>query len=141
MNRKSLGIYIHIPFCVQKCLYCDFVSEPASIEIKRNYVNCLLEEIEVCTYGNKSGRKYIVDTIFIGGKAFRGVELRQKLGLYSTAFSVVPAGDMVHIYTRGFGHRVGMSQYGAEAMAVSGSDYTQILNHYYPGTELVGYLD
>lgn len=67
MNRKSLGIYIHIPFCVQKCLYCDFVSGPASDEIKRNYVNYLLKEIEACIYGNKSGSEYIVDTIFIGG--------------------------------------------------------------------------
>lgn len=67
MNRKSLGIYIHIPFCVQKCLYCDFVSGPASSEIKSNYVNCLLKEIEACTLGNKTGNKYIVDTIFIGG--------------------------------------------------------------------------
>lgn len=82
-----------------------------------------------------------VDTISIGGKVFRGVELRQKLGLYSTAFSIVPAGNTVHIYTKGFGHRVGMSQYGAEAMAVSGSDYTRILTHYYPGTELGSYLD
>ncbi len=82
-----------------------------------------------------------VDTIVIAGQVFRGVELRQKLGLYSTAFSIVPAGNIVHIYTKGFGHRVGMSQYGAEAMAVSGSNYTQILAHYYPGTELVSYLD
>ena len=67
MHRKSLGIYIHIPFCVQKCLYCDFVSGPASDEIKRNYVNYLLKEIEACIYGNKSGSEYIVDTIFIGG--------------------------------------------------------------------------
>ena len=67
MNRKLLGIYIHIPFCVQKCLYCDFVSGPASGEIKKNYVNCLLKEIEACIYGNKSGSEYIVDTIFIGG--------------------------------------------------------------------------
>lgn len=82
-----------------------------------------------------------VDTIAIAGQVFRGVELRQKLGLYSTAFSIVPAGNTVHIYTKGFGHRVGMSQYGAEAMAVSGRDYMQILAHYYPGTELDSYLD
>lgn len=67
MNRKSLGIYIHIPFCVQKCLYCDFVSGPASSEIKRNYVNYMLKEIELCNYGNKPGSEYVVDTIFIGG--------------------------------------------------------------------------
>ncbi len=82
-----------------------------------------------------------VETIVIAGKVFHGTDLRQKLGLYSTAFSVVPAGDTVHIYTKGFGHRVGMSQYGAEAMAVSGSDYTAILAHYYPGTALDSYFD
>ncbi len=65
MNRKSLGIYIHIPFCVQKCLYCDFVSGHASFEVKKDYVNCLLKEIEM--RAKKLSGEYIVDTIFIGG--------------------------------------------------------------------------
>lgn len=82
-----------------------------------------------------------VNTFVIAGRLFQGIELRQKLNLYSTAFSIAVTGDTVHIYTKGFGHRVGMSQYGAEAMAVSGSDYTQILAHYYLGTELGSYLD
>ena len=63
MQRKPLSVYVHIPFCVQKCLYCDFVSEPASLETKRNYVNQLLKEIAFYNFDNK----YIVDTIFIGG--------------------------------------------------------------------------
>ena len=82
-----------------------------------------------------------VDTMVIAGKVFGGVELRQKLKLYSTAFSIVPTENTIHIYTKGFGHRVGMSQYGADAMAVSGKDYRQILAHYYPGTEMSSYLD
>lgn len=61
MNRKTLGIYIHIPFCVQKCLYCDFVSGPASLHMKQDYVNCLLREIDMKT------EQYPVDTVFIGG--------------------------------------------------------------------------
>ncbi len=81
-----------------------------------------------------------VDTMVIDGKTFRGTEMRQKLGLRSTAFTVQIVGDSVQITTRGFGHRVGMSQYGAEAMAVQGSSYREILKHYYPGTELVDYL-
>ncbi len=64
MNRKTIGIYIHIPFCVQKCLYCDFVSGPASIKIKNDYVNLLLKEIEMAADKTKS---FVVDTIFIGG--------------------------------------------------------------------------
>lgn len=80
-----------------------------------------------------------VDTMLIGGTAFKGTELRQKLGLRSTAFSVTVIADTVYIYTRGFGHRVGMSQYGAEAMAVTGNGYRDILAHYYPRTSLIGY--
>ena len=77
-----------------------------------------------------------VDTMIIGDVTFKGTELRQKLGIRSTAFTVSPMGDTIYITTKGFGHRVGMSQYGAEAMAVGGSNFQAILAHYYPGTEL-----
>ena len=80
-----------------------------------------------------------VDTMVIGGKLFSGTEIRQKLGLRSTVFSMYATADKIYISTRGFGHRVGMSQYGAEAMAVRGSDYQEILSHYYPGTQLTVY--
>ncbi len=80
-----------------------------------------------------------VDTMRIGGRAFKGTELRQKLALPSTSFSVAIVEDTVRIVTKGFGHRVGMSQYGAEAMAVDGSSYVDILGHYYPGTSLTDY--
>lgn len=82
-----------------------------------------------------------VDTIEICGKTYRGTELRQILGLRSTAFTVTALGDTVTVTTKGYGHRVGMSQYGAEAMAVNGSDYTQILAHYYKGVKLVDCCD
>jgi len=61
MNHKSFGIYIHIPFCVRKCLYCDFVSGPSTTEVQMNYVNQLKKEI--CVAANDD----IVDTVFIGG--------------------------------------------------------------------------
>lgn len=77
-----------------------------------------------------------VDKMEIGGAAFSGLELRSLLGLRSTVFSVSVEGDTVSFTTHGNGHRVGMSQYGAKAMAESGSDYREILAHYYPGTEL-----
>lgn len=76
-----------------------------------------------------------VDTMVIGGKTYKGTELRQKLGLRSTAFTV-SAGESITITTRGYGHRVGMSQYGADAMALSGKGYEEILTHYYQGTVL-----
>ena len=46
MNKKELGIYIHIPFCKRKCYYCDFISYPNKIELAEKYINCLKYEIE-----------------------------------------------------------------------------------------------
>ena len=80
-----------------------------------------------------------IDTVTIGGKNFTGVQLRQLLGLKSTAIRMSVVGDQVIITTKGYGHRVGMSQYGADAMAVAGRDFTEILSHYYPGTVLDTY--
>lgn len=81
-----------------------------------------------------------VQTISVAGVLFKGTELRQKLGLRSTAFTVTVVGDAIYISTKGFGHRVGMSQYGADAMAAQGSTYDEILAHYYPGTVLTDSL-
>jgi stage II sporulation protein D len=80
-----------------------------------------------------------VSTITIGKRNYKGTEIRQLLSLRSTAFSIAIVGDTVSVTTRGHGHRVGMSQYGAEAMAIQGSDYKQILQHYYKGTVLQRY--
>ncbi len=77
-----------------------------------------------------------VKTIVIGGKSYTGTEVRSLLGLRSTAFAITVLGSTVTVTTKGYGHRVGMSQYGADAMAVGGSSYEQILAHYYPGTTL-----
>ena len=77
-----------------------------------------------------------VDTMEIGGISYTGTQLRKLLGLRSTAFTVSVGEVGITITTRGYGHRVGMSQYGADAMAVAGSTWQEILAHYYPGTEL-----
>ncbi len=77
-----------------------------------------------------------VATVTIGGETYTGTHLRSLLGLRSTAFTVSTTEEEIAITTRGYGHRVGMSQYGADAMAVTGSTYREILAHYYPGTTL-----
>lgn len=82
-----------------------------------------------------------VASIVIGGTRFRGTELRAALGLRSTAFTVKAENGGITFTTRGYGHRVGMSQYGAQAMALSGSTYRQILAHYYKGTVLAQWID
>ena len=77
-----------------------------------------------------------VNTMRIGDRDYKGTELRSLLGLRSTAFTVTADSGGVTVTTRGFGHRVGMSQYGADAMAASGSSYEEILSYYYAGTTL-----
>ena len=77
-----------------------------------------------------------INTLVIGGKTFGGTELRSLLGLRSTAFSIEPGEEGITITTKGFGHRVGMSQYGADAMAMTGSTWQEILSYYYTGATL-----
>lgn len=77
-----------------------------------------------------------IASMLICGQSYTGTKLRQMLGLSSTAMTISATGETITIMTRGYGHRVGMSQYGADAMAVVGSTYAEILAHYYPGTTL-----
>ena len=63
-------------------------------------------------------------------------EIGAAVGLNSTAFSVTAKSDGILITTWGHGHRVGMSQYGADAMAIAGNSYEQILLYYYQGTRI-----
>lgn len=77
-----------------------------------------------------------VDDITVCGNAFTGVQIRKLLSLRSTNFTVTATENEVTFHTKGYGHRVGMSQYGADAMALNGSTYAEILAHYYIGTTL-----
>lgn len=77
-----------------------------------------------------------VYTMDIGGETFYGTRLRSLFGLNSTKFTVAVTEEGIEFSVRGFGHGVGMSQYGANAMAQDGSDYKEILSHYYTGVNL-----
>lgn len=75
-----------------------------------------------------------VATVEIGGVCFTGTALRSLLGLRSTDLDLSVEADGIHITTWGYGHRVGLSQYGAEAMAQSGAAFEEILLYYYQNT-------
>ena len=77
-----------------------------------------------------------VGTMVIGGRMFEGTELRTLLHLHSAKFSVEADAEEIRFTVSGYGHRVGMSQYGAEAMARDGSTFEEILLHYYTGVTL-----
>lgn len=63
-KKTKLGIYIHIPFCIKKCEYCDFLSFPANDQLIEDYVSKLIEEVSLF---REEAKKYVVDTVFIGG--------------------------------------------------------------------------
>ena len=66
MKTSSVGIYVHVPFCLRKCSYCDFYSLPVDDgEARKAYVRALLREIAF--YGQKYGREFKIDSIFFGG--------------------------------------------------------------------------
>ena len=94
MKNKTLGLYLHIPFCVRKCAYCDFLSGPAGAEEKSLYVGALLEEIR------EMGRRTEgcpVDSIFLGGgtpTTLSADQLTAVLRAVRQAFSVLPGAEI-----------------------------------------------
>lgn len=77
-----------------------------------------------------------IKTVRLGGVTVEGTAVRELFGLRSTNFTVTTTADSLTFHTIGYGHGVGLSQYGAKYMAENGADYQEILAHYYPGTEL-----
>ncbi len=77
-----------------------------------------------------------VDTLLVGGVEISGQALRSLFGLRSTAFTLAYTGESFLFTVTGYGHGVGMSQYGANVLAQGGSSFDAILAHYYPGTVL-----
>lgn len=78
-----------------------------------------------------------VGSIVVGGQEISGLAMRQLFSLRSTDFSLRWTGECFLFTVQGYGHGLGMSQYGANTMAKDGAFYAEILEHYYPGTELV----
>jgi stage II sporulation protein D len=77
-----------------------------------------------------------VKTIQIGGQTLTGTQVRQAFGLRSAVFTITHSNGQFTFTVKGYGHGVGMSQTGAEAMARKGATYREILSWYYPGTEI-----
>ncbi len=89
--------------------------------------------IQILEY-TESGR---VKTIKIGNLNLSGVEVRTLLGLRSANFEVSIDGDNIKFSVKGYGHGVGMSQTGADSMAKQGSNYEEIVKHFYTGVEIM----
>lgn len=94
-----------------------------------NCDNIVIKDIK----NNETGR---IDELNINNKIFKGTEIRKLLNLRSTDFKI-NVSDNISITTKGYGHGVGMSQYGANEMAKNGSSYEEILKHYYQNIDIV----
>ena len=94
-----------------------------------NCDNIVVKDIK----NNETGR---IDELNINNKVFKGTEIRRLLSLRSTDFKI-NVSDNISITTKGYGHGVGMSQYGANEMAKNGSSYEEILKHYYQNIDIV----
>lgn len=126
--------------------YLRAVEDPFSAKSPHHYstasinVDKLGEILEVSKVKNfkvieryPSGR---VKTVEVGEKWFSGREIRQRLGLRSTWFTAEIIGNELVFSVWGYGHGVGMSQYGAQGMAQAGYGYAEILQYYYQGVEV-----
>lgn len=107
-------------------------------KIQTKYEDCTidfsaLDCIQILEY-TTSGR---VKTIKFGNKEIAGTEARTLLGLKSTNFTFAIAGENITFSVIGYGHGVGMSQTGADALAKSGSDYETIIKHFYTDVEII----
>ena len=77
-----------------------------------------------------------VKNVTVNGKTYTGREVREKLGLASSCFQIDLTSKGYKFTTKGSGHGVGMSQYGAQAMAKENKSYKEILHHYYQNVEI-----
>ena len=81
-----------------------------------------------------------VETVEAGGVTVKGTQVRSALGLRSACFDWEVQNGKLVFYVTGYGHGVGLSQYGANRMAAGGADYKEILTHYYTGVTVEPYL-
>ena len=114
------------------------VADAVRAAVLDSYPACVLGDDPGTWFGtpelDDSGR---VARIPVGSETLTGAQVRALFSLRSAAFSVAYSGGTFTFTVTGSGHGVGMSQYGANVMAIRGSGYADILAHYYPGTTLI----
>jgi oxygen-independent coproporphyrinogen-3 oxidase len=94
MNKKSLEIYVHIPFCARKCAYCDFLSFSGNECVQRDFTKKLIEEIE---YQSVYAKEYQVVSIFIGGgtpSILKTEDMEAILNALRTQFDIHPQAEV-----------------------------------------------
>ncbi len=117
---------INSSFQKEMAMSYSAISEKLGITITKDSSFTILSK----TSGNR------VEYLSVDGNTYKGTDFRNLLGLRSTDFDISLTENEIIFTTRGYGHGVGLSQYGANGMAKNGYTYSEILSHYYPGTTL-----
>ena len=121
-NKTNFDISVDEFSAILKKKYPDIVLESSQ----------MIDNIEIIS--NTAGGK--VEKVRVGNKVLKGREMRELLDLRSSEFTVEQSGLNLVFTVVGYGHGVGLSQYGADGMAKAGYTYEEILKHYFTGTEL-----
>ena len=112
-------------------------SNTATYSLKEFYTMLNLdynENLEITNIDRTSTGR--IKSLIINDKTFSGSSVASKLSLRSSNFDIILEDTKVIIKTKGYGHGVGMSQYGANGMAIEGYNYKDILKHYYTNVEI-----
>lgn len=117
----------HPKFTEQRIISLDEINQQLNLSLSNH------TKIPIEIKRTKTNR---VSEVSIAGNTFTGREVREKLGLRSNDFTIQQKNDHFIFTTKGFGHGVGMSQYGANGMAEEGKTYEEILAYYYQGIEI-----
>ena len=115
---------------------CQWVKTFSGTELSRlisGVGNVLSLSTNLTTYGSIKTMQFVGDR---GTRELKGEAVRNALGLKSTRFTITEDPSGLRFYGRGWGHGLGMSQWGAYNLAKKGVNYQQILGHYYQGTSL-----
>ncbi|MDD4089679.1 MAG: stage II sporulation protein D [Tissierellia bacterium] len=112
----------------------EFIDKIESVYGEMNMTESNLNEKIVLGEVSEGGK---IKTLIIDNTEISGRDMRALFNLNSTNFSFIQSGNEIEILTTGYGHGVGMSQWGAEGMANKGYNYKEILKHYYTGVEIM----
>lgn len=140
-NVKNIWSKEEIPYLVSVSGNESYIYQDSKTFNKEEFANLIKSEVveisgdfdvEIKDYTG-SGR---VNTLVINDKIVEATKLRSLIGIRSTNFRIEESGDNFTFYTVGYGHGVGMSQEGANQMALEGKSYVDIIKHYYSGVEI-----
>jgi stage II sporulation protein D len=150
ITEASTAVWQGQPLPYLQPVPCNYCSHSPyyrqEIILERNALSVLLKEEELRPVAGgtflppisvlERGPGQRVVSLQVGNKRYSGQAVRNLLDLPSAYFTLHPEADRVVLDVHGYGHGVGLCQYGADGMACSGYTYREILLHYYPGTDL-----